>query len=318
MLARTDLIDGRPVLEILRDKHPEGQPLEPNCIQSQHPRTLSYHPAVFDNISARLVQKHAIKAHGSAGPSGLDADDWRRQFSAFVQSSTNLCKLVSKFAKRLATSIISTDDLIAYNSCQLVALDKCPGVRLVGIGEVLRRITGRKIVDCIRQDLTSLGGSTQLCLCQKSCIKYAIHSLHHSFDDPKNEAILLIDDKDAFNVLNRRTALENVKALCPSLHVVLQNSYRQPSHLFIGRSTILSQEGTTQGDPLAMAMYGIAILPLISRHHNDSLTQKWYADDGSVVGKVKDIRALFDKLTRLGSKYGYLANPPKCQLIMKP
>ena len=77
VLAPTDLIDGRPVLEILRDKHPEGQPLEPNSIQRQHPRTLPYHPAVFDNISARLVRKHAMKTHGSAGPSGLDADDWR-------------------------------------------------------------------------------------------------------------------------------------------------------------------------------------------------------------------------------------------------
>ena len=65
-------------------------------------------------------------------------------------------------------------------------------------------------------------------------------------------------------------------------------------------------------------MYGIAILPLISRLHNDSLTQKWYTDDGSVVGKLKDIRALFDKLTQLGPKYGYLVNPPKCQMIIKP
>ena len=33
---------------------------------------------------------------------------------------------------------------------------------------------------------------------------------------------------------------------------------------------------------------------------------------------MKDIRALFDKLTQLGPKYGYLVNPPKCQLIIKP
>ena len=71
VIAPTVLIDCRPVLEILRDKHPEGQPLESNCIQSDHPRTLPYHPAVFDKISARLVQKHAMKTHGSAGPSAL-------------------------------------------------------------------------------------------------------------------------------------------------------------------------------------------------------------------------------------------------------
>ena len=109
-----------------------------------------------------------------------------------------------------------------------------------------------------------------------------------------------------------------MKTLCPSLHVALQNSYSNPSHLYIGKLTILSQEGTTQADSLAMAMYGIAILPLITRLYNDSLTQKWYTDDGSVVGKLKDIRALFDKLTELGPKYGYLLNPSKCQLISKP
>ena len=37
VLAPTDLIDGRPVLEILPNKHPEGQHLEP--LQSEHPLT---------------------------------------------------------------------------------------------------------------------------------------------------------------------------------------------------------------------------------------------------------------------------------------
>ena len=309
VLVPTNLIDGIPVLEILRNKHPEGQPLEPNYNQSQHPSALPYQPVVFDKISARLVRKHVMKSHGTAGSSSLEADDWRRILSAFAQTSRNLCKLVAKFAKRLATSKIPPDDLIAYNGCRLVALDKCPGVRPIGIGEVMRRINGRIIVDCIRQDLTSLGGNKQLCLGQKCSIKHAIHSLRHNFHDPENKANLLIDARNAFNVLNRQAALENVKALCPSLHVALQNSYSHPSHLYIGKSTILSQEGTTQDDPLAMAMYGIAILHLISRRHNNFLTQKWYADDSSLVDKLKDIRPLFDKQTQLGLKYGYLVNP---------
>ena len=149
------------------------------------------------------VRKHAMKTHSSAGPSGLDADDWLRLLSAFGQTSTNLYKLVAKFAKRLAKSIIPPDDLIAYNVCQLVALNKCPVVRPIGIGEVMRRITGRKIVDCIKQDLTALSGNMQLCLGQKCGIEHAIHLLRHSFDDPENDSILLIEAKNAFNVLNR-------------------------------------------------------------------------------------------------------------------
>ena len=97
----------------------------------------------------------------------------------------------------------------------------------------MRRITRRIIVGCISQDLTSLGGNMQLCLGQKCGIEHAIHLLCHIFDDPENEAILLIDAKNAINGLNRRTALENVKALCPSLHIALQYSYSHPFHLYI-------------------------------------------------------------------------------------
>ena len=190
-------------------------------------------------------------------------------------------------------SMIPPDDLIAYNSCQLVARDKCHGVRPFGMGEVMRHTTGRIIVDCIRQDLTSLGGNIQLCLGQKCVTEHAIDSLCHSFDDPENEAFPLFDAKHAFNALNRRTALKNLKILCPFLHFALQNSCSHPSYLYIGKLTILVQESTTQGEPLAMAMYGIAILPLITR-------------------------PLLDKLTQLGPKYGYLVNLPKCQLKINP
>ena len=178
-----------------------------------------------------------MKTQGSAGPSILDADDWHTLLFAFGQTSTNLCKLVAKFAERLAMSIIPPDKLIAYNGCRLVALDKCPGVRPIGISEILRRITGRIIVDRIREDLTLLNGKMLLRLGQKCVIEDAICLLRYGFDDPENKAILLIDAKNAFNVLNRTTASENVKLLSQSLHVASQKCYSHPSHLYIGKST---------------------------------------------------------------------------------
>ena len=317
VLVPTDLIDGRLVLKKLGDKHPEGQPLEHNCIQSEHPLTLPYQPGVFDKISARLVrnmQRRLMAVPGLQFSMPMTGVDY------FMHSGIpprTCASLLPSFTRRLATSIIPPDDLIAYNGCQLEALDKCPGLRPIGIGEVMRRITERIIVDSIRKNLTSLGGNMQLHLGQKCGIEHAIHSLCHSYDDPEIESILLIDAKNAFNVLNRRTALENGRTLCQLLHDTLRKSYSHPSHLYTGKLIILSREGTTQGDPLAMAMYGIAILHLRSRLYENSLTQKWYADDGSVVGKLNDIRALFDNLTQLGSKYGYHVNPPMCQLTIK-
>ena len=50
--------------------------------------------------------------------------------------------------------------------------------------------------------------------------------------------------------------LRNIQHLCPSLSVVLINTYREDIDLFADGASLLSTEGTTQGDPLAMAMYG--------------------------------------------------------------
>ena len=78
-----------------------------------------------------------------------------------------------------------------------------------------------------------------------------------------------------------------------------------------------SEEGVTQRDPLSMAMYGIAILPLIKRLNMTETSQKWYADDGNSAGELTKLREVFRVLQEDGPNYGYFINDPKCQLITK-
>ena len=70
---------------------------------------------------------------------------------------------------------------------------------------------------------------------------------------------------------------------------MLTNMYRNPARLFIGGEHILSQEGTTQGHPLAMAMYALGTLPLIHKLQED-VTHAWYADDATAGGELSGLQ----------------------------
>ena len=219
-----------------------------------------------------------MRTHGSHGPSGLDANEWRRILTHFGQQSVEISKTIAKIAKQLATEELNTELMEPYNACRLIPLDKNPGVRPIGIREVMRRIIGRIITKCLKNELMSLGSNYQLCVGQKCGIEYAIHTLRDQYSKTSDDAVLLIDAENVFNSLNRKLALKNIENTCPSLLTAIKNSYSNPSKLFVNKKTIYSQEGTTQGDPLAMAMYGLAKIPLkktlISRRCNPEMVRR--------------------------------------------
>ena len=76
----------------------------------------------------------------------------------------------------------------------------------------------------------------------------------------------------------------------------------------------MSQEGTTQGDPLAMAMYAIALIERIS---NSDVKQSWYADDVAAGGILSGLRKWWDDLVSTGPDYGYFPNAKKTHLLVK-
>ena len=81
---------------------------------------------------------------------------------------------------------------------------------------------------------------------------------------------------------------------------------------------ILSQEGTTQGDPLEMPFYALGILPLVRAVATPDTCQLWYADDSSAGGRLVAIRSWWDKLQAEGPSYGYHLNVRKSVLGVKP
>ena len=66
-----------------------------------------------------------------------------------------------------------------------------------------------------------------------------------------------------------------------------------------------------------MARNGLASLPLIKKIKDNSLIQKWYADDGNAVGKLKSLRRVLDNIIKHGEFFGYHVKASKCQHSVK-
>ena len=79
-----------------------------------------------------------------------------------------------------------------------------------------------------------------------------------------------MNTSNTFNTINRKAALHSMHFICPVITTILENLYQPPVRMFITREEkveILSTKGTTQGDPLGMAVYALAIIPLIHHLH---------------------------------------------------
>ena len=87
---------------------------------------------------------------------------------------------------------------------QLIALDKCPGVRPISIGEALRCFLGKIVALATRADFEEVCGTDQLCSGLRAGMEGAIHAVKELFDLNCNAGwgLLYVDAKNAFNSLN--------------------------------------------------------------------------------------------------------------------
>ena len=163
------------VLEVLRSKHPPAQPAIADALVLDHQEPPQVHPVIYDRIDSSCIRSAALNTKGAAGPSGLDAYCWRRLCTSFHSASWDLCNSMAMFARSLCTSFRDPKGLSAFLACRLIALNKCPGVRPIGICETSRRIISKAILSAIKGDIQDAAGSLQLCAGQIAGIEAAIH-----------------------------------------------------------------------------------------------------------------------------------------------
>ena len=119
---------GKTVLDVLKEKHPQ-------------PRAAAERAFLLCDDLPPLVAVDVTGAHverliqGCAGPGGAMATRWQDFLLKYGAHSERLRDAMAELARRLANNMVAWDKIRALMASRLLALDKCPGVRLTGVGE---------------------------------------------------------------------------------------------------------------------------------------------------------------------------------------
>lgn len=367
--------DSKTVREVLEAKHPALRVpdlADPDCLCfEEYPDGV---PAAMPvNVSSDAVTKMAPHLSGGAGPSGVDANMLRLWLTRFNRASGELREEMAYWQDWLANHSPPWAAYRAVMARRLVALDKQPGVRPVGIGEIWQRLLAKLVIaDCGDQAKLACG-AVQLCAGLEAGIEGALHSVRHRAmdrnntffadldtcsddtphpsspspttssvttptrnppgvhshntcdstcpaedDDLPTDAFTMVDARNGFNELSRLAMLWTVRHRWPKGSRFSFNCYRHEAKLFLrdpGKPVhiLMSREGVTQGDPLSMFLYGIALTPMAEhlRAFSPSVLQPWYADDTALMGSHENNAKCLAALKAAGPWFGYFPEPEK-------
>ena len=78
----------------------------------------------------------------------MDTDQFRNILvnKKFKHEGKELQEQIATLTRKLATTVIDPNTVDALIACNLIPLNKNPGVRPIGVGETLRRIMGKTTV----------------------------------------------------------------------------------------------------------------------------------------------------------------------------
>ena len=179
----------------LKAKHPQNKPPTHETLLTATTTILpKVEPVIFDSIDETSIERAAKSTKGSAGPSGMDSDMWRRIICsrAYGHASEDLRYSLALLTRKLCTEFVdpfSTQELLA---CRLIPLMKNPdGIRPIGIGEVLRRIIGRTVATHIKPEVIDAAGPLQLSAGQDGGAEAAVHAMRTLYEDDNCEGMLL-------------------------------------------------------------------------------------------------------------------------------
>jgi hypothetical protein len=135
-------------------------------------------------ITDEVVPIVASRLSGGAGPGGTDAVSLRNWLMRFGKESEALHLELAKLADYLANSHPPWAAYRALMACRQVTLDKDPGVRPIGIGEVYHHLFAKCILKIASGQATTAAGNLNLCAGLATDIEGTVHAVREAWEKP--------------------------------------------------------------------------------------------------------------------------------------
>ena len=285
---------GQTIFELLDEKHPK-----PDTTLS--PLDLPVHPTVPVGpkllVTPGTVADVAQQLKGTTGLGGTDGPTLKGWFLCHKGVSKTLCKAVARLTKWLSNDIRPWEAIRALMSNRLIALDKKPGVRPIGIGQIWQRLMAKTMVPIAGPIATDTCGTDQLCAGLKAGIEGGAAQFWKKMASEPDFGFFLANAMNAFNFVSQVITIWNVRC---SWAITFHFRFNCCCHCGLlvvhsssgARCFLHSEDGVTQGDPLAMILCDHTVLPMIRdlKSQFKNLLHLWFADNGNAGGKLQELK----------------------------
>jgi hypothetical protein len=190
-------------------------------------------------------------------------------------------------------------------------------VRPLCCGDPLRRLVAKCFCFGAKEEISGFFERKNYGVGCPGGVEVVAHSLRDTLarHAKSDLALLKIDFSNAFNQVSRSAF---VKATCeefPGLSNWTNWCYGEESFLLYDhRERFTSSSGVQQGDPLGPLYFCFALNPLVQEIASlGPQYQKWYMDDGGIVGTVEVLLQVWKLLSEKGPALGLKLNPTKCE-----
>ena len=134
-----------------------------------------------------------------------------------------------------------------------------------------------------------------------------MHSVREVLKKDTSKSLLQSDFINAFNLANRDAAFLEVEEVFPECLSWVLSSYSSSSLLEFGDTTLTSETGFHQGDPLASLLFSLVLHPVVKTIQEevpDLKVNAWFLDHGAHVGTREELQQVVNILEREGPTRG--------------